>query len=238
MRRRIVVKIVAALAFYDEPVPFLTRCVESLAGVADELVAFDGAWDMFDGGPQSDETQWTAITTAADNAGIDLGIYAPDTTWASQVEKRAALMLECRNRSADWTLVIDGDEWVAHKDHLRFRSELFREVGRDVAQVGCVRLQRDPAMTDTRPSPIRRVYRASMGVTVDTAHNGYRTADGRWLHGDPAYVELESPLDLSRWLVLHHEASSRGGDRDARRLAYRRRRRELGLETWRGRVAA
>lgn len=225
-------RVVAALCWYDEPIRFLVRCIGSLAGVADEVVCYDGAWDFFDGGTCSDETQWAAIGSAAADAGITATIYAPDTKWASQVEKRAALMLDARERGADWIIVIDGDEYVAEKEPSRFRGALFTEVTRDVAMVGALRLQKGE-IWDTKPSPIRRVYRANTGVTVDTAHNGYRTKDGKWLHGDSVFVPLEPAVDLSAALVLHHEAAHRGAERDARRLEYRRHRRELGLEEWR-----
>lgn len=225
--------IVAALCWFNEPVPFLQRCVKSLAGVADHLVAYDGPWEHYPHTTLRSTTEAWQIARAAASIGLPYEIDSRGV-WESQVAKREALMAEARQRG-DWVLVIDGDEWIHDARPYELRAALDSLPG-DVVMVGCS--VSEAGAPFERPNPIRRLYRSASGVTVETAHNGYRTADGRWLHGDSARVPLEPAVDLSRLLMLRHERGNRGGERDAARLAYRKRRRELDLETWRGRVAA
>jgi hypothetical protein len=228
-------KIVAALAFYHEPPTFLYRCVKSLGTLVDQLVAYDGAWEMFpDGTAESTREEWDAINRAACEVELPYTIYAPDTVWGSQVEKRAALMAEA-GENGDWLFVIDGDEyvWSAKPGALEYA------LSRTEMDVATVMLENVTGHEGSRgKQPIRRLYRASCGITVDTAHNGYRTADGRWLHGDGAAVRLESPLDCSGFLHLYHEKSNRGEDRNRRALAYRAERMRLRTENWRERLAS
>ena len=221
--------IVAALAWYNEPIPFLQRCVASLQGVADRLVCYDGPWQLYPHNrPRSPIEQPHAISRTAWDHGIECEILS-GLVWSSQVAKRDALMRYAQTRG-DWVLVIDGDEWVHAARPFELRAALDSLPG-EVAMVGCA--VSEAGGEYERPNPIRRLYRSAAGVTVETAHNGYRTADGRWLHGDPLHVPLEPAVDLSRLLTLRHERAHRGGERDAARLAYRRARRDQGLEKWR-----
>jgi hypothetical protein len=214
-----------------EPPAFLTRCVESLRGLAAELVAYDGGWDLFPHAqPESSEAEGLAIVRAADAIGIGCTVYTPDTSWGSQVEKRAALMLEAGETGADWLLVIDGDEWIDWHQGTTARAVLTTTIC-DVATIMHQRTTGHPGVNT--PAPIRRIYRASTGVTVDTAHNGYRTMDGRWLHGDSAAVRLEPPCDVSRFVLLHHERANRGEARNRAALDYRSARLATRAEAWR-----
>jgi hypothetical protein len=224
-------RIVACLAWYMEPPAFLERCITSLRGLADEAICYDGAWDLWpDGRPESSPEEHAAIARAADEIGLPVTIYTPDTTWASQVEKRASLMLEAGETGADWLLVIDGDEYIASHQASAARA-LLESTSCDVATIMHKRTTGVEAVNT--PGPIRRLYRADTGVTVDTAHNGYRTIDGRWLHGDCAAVKLEPPLDLSRYVLLHHERANRGDARNRAALDYRSARLAQGVESWR-----
>jgi hypothetical protein len=102
------VRITAALCWYDESEEFLTRCVSSLEGLVDDIVAVDGAWELFDGRAWSpDEQQW-AIKSAAFNAGIACEVIVPPERWRSQVEKRARAMAAA-GADSDWVFVIDAD---------------------------------------------------------------------------------------------------------------------------------
>jgi hypothetical protein len=153
------------------------------------------------------------------------------------VEKRAALMAEAATyaQDGDWLLVIDGDEYLHDAKPGLLKSTL---AGTHL-DVALVMLENVTGYEGTRgKQPIRRLYRASAGVTVDTAHNGYRTRDGRWLHGDGAMVKLALPLDCSGLVHLHHEKLNRGAERNGRALAYRSERMRLRAENWRARNAA
>lgn len=226
-------KLVVALSWYAEPPKFLHRCVSSVAPIADRIVCYDGAWDLFPGATaESSREEYAAIRDAAETVGLAYEIFTPDTEWASQVEKRAALMADAAQHG-DWLMVIDGDEYVADAKPYELRAHLDR-TDLDVATVECVRTTGVEAVNI--PGRIRRIYRAACGVTVDTAHNGYRTADGRWLHGDSAAVRLEPALDCSGFVRLHHERANRGDDRNRRALMYRSERLRLQAEDWRRRM--
>ena len=221
------VRICCALAWYMEPPAFLTRCVESLRGLADELVAYDGAWDLWpDARRESSIEEHWAIAEAAT---IPCTVLTPAAVWASQVAKRSALMRAATETGCDWILVIDGDEWIEQHHGAAVRAAL-ESTPCDVATILHKRVTGYDAVNV--PGAIRRLYRANTGVTVDTAHNGYRTTDGRWLHGDGAHVRLEPPCDLSGLVVLHHEHNNRGVERDRARQVYRQARLAQRTEAW------
>lgn len=218
-------RIAAVLPWYDEPEAHLDRCVRSLAGVADMLIAVDGRWQHFaDDRPiLSDWRQAHAIAHAADAVALDHYVLMGPKAWASQVEKRNVCMA-LASEEADWVLVIDADEYVAEADPVELRRAL-ELTEHDVATV----LSRDLSQRKP-PSPMRRIFRR--GTAVVTAHNGYNLA-GKWLHGDRAHVRLEEPVDVSPWLVLHDDYGSRDEERLMLKRDYRQARQRHRLEAWR-----
>jgi len=222
-------RIAALLAWYDEPIPMLTRCIRSLAGIADVLIAFDGRWSLFPGeSPTSPKMQYVAVMAAAEDA--DLLLVTASRAWETQVEKRAALFAAARNVRADWTLVMDADNYVEQAAPDALRAEL-AETERDVLMATVHGRSHDRK----RPygGEVRRFYRVLPGLTVARAHNGYVTGDGRWLLGDHAYVELE-PADLIApdVLTIAHDDTLRDSDRNAARTTYRVARRQAREEAW------
>lgn len=222
-------KIAALLAWYDEPIPMLTRCIRSLAGVADVLIAFDGRWSLFPGESEtSSKMQYVAVMAAAEDA--DLLLVTASRGWETQVEKRAALFAAARDVSADWALIMDADNYVERADAAALRAELER-TERDVLMAAVNGRSHDRK----RPygGAVRRLYRVLPGLTVARAHNGYVTGDGRWLLGDHAYVELEPaetlPADV---LTIGHDDTLRDIDRNAARTTYRVARRQAREEVW------
>lgn len=221
--------IVAALPWYDETPAFLDRCVRSLAGVVDELVAMDGRWELYDDSAPilSHFEQEIAISKAATAIDLEATIYKPGRVWASQVAKRAALMAmaaeHCEDED-DWLLVIDADEYVAKLDVDRWIEFMSIGTQLNVALVGLHALHGE--MPDRR---VRRLFRA--GTTVRVAHNGY-WLDGEWLHGDSAKVTLAPALDLSDALVLHDDSAGRPRQREETAMAYRRARAAARIEVW------
>lgn len=218
-------KIVAALPWYDEQPSWLDRCVRSLDGVVDELVAIDGRWDLYDDGAPvlSHFEQEIAVSKAANAIGIECEVWKPARAWPSQVAKRAELMRICSEKG-DWIFVIDADEYVAHLDVERWAEFRATDTELDVILVSFHAVYEQ--MPDRR---IRRLYRS--GTTVRTAHNGY-WLNGRWLHGDSAKVKLEPALDLSDVLVLHDESGQRWPERERSAMAYRRARAQQRVEVW------
>lgn len=210
--------VVACLAWYDERPDMLFDCARSLDGVADAIVAFDGAYAAYpDGGPLSPVEQSEAIRNAAALARIPVEISAPSTvTWESQTEKRTQMMLRAgRSLGAeDWLLVIDGDE-RARLLHVGFRDALNAERERDVCFV-----------RGERFSQMRRLFRAQAPIVVEDSHNGYRYRDGARLAGP--YGNVAPVADLSGYLELEHFRTSRDVERQKRGAIYRLRRRERG----------
>lgn len=220
--------ITACLAWYRETPESLDRCVRSLAGVCDRLIALDGRWELFPGdGFLSTDEERDAVLEAARGAHVAGMLVSPAKPFASQVEKRALLMTLAAD--ADWLLVIDGDEHLRCPDPNAFRTAL-AETDADVCRVN---LRNYGGGVTQGERPVRRVYRASTGVTVETAHNGYRTADGRWLHGDPAYAKpLERADTLEDLLTVEHDVDARPSDRRAAAKEYRRERSRDRVEAW------
>lgn len=216
--------VTAALAWYAETSYTLDRCVRSLEGFCDNLVALGGRWEGFPAiTGDTDIDQAITVVDACRSIGITHDVRYGDI-WASQVEKRAELMRQAA-RGSDWILVIDADEYIDRGDPPKFRSAL-AETERDVARVFAYRI----------PLPygrnIHRVYRSSTNVTVERAHNGYKTDDGRFLNGDPAYVKLAPHEDVGELLVIAHDLECRSENRLSARRDYNRVRRKQRLEAW------
>jgi hypothetical protein len=213
--------IAAALSWFDEQPEALRRCVRSLAGVADVVVALDGRWSLFPGSRNvSPLEQAEAIHEAATEIGIPVidESCRSSSPWESQMEKRTALMRFAAEREP-WTLVIDADEYITDCATVALRDELL-DAALDVAEVAII--PAGPGIFDTRAKPRRRLYRSSVRVTVERGHNGYRTMDGRWLNGDAAHVDVEPAVDLSALLALVHDHDARQDSRERAADSYYR----------------
>lgn len=216
-------KVAAALCWYAEPTEFLDRCVRSLVGLVDEVVAVDGAWRLFEGGHCSPPEQEDAIWAAARDVDIRCRVLVPDRIWESQVEKRAKVM-ELAGQHADWVLVIDGDEYVAQMDADAARAAL-ELATENVGIVTHRNLHR--GWTADNPDPPRagmnrRFYRA--GTTVIVVHSGY-IREGEYLH-------VVDPVDLRETVTIEHDNWNRGDERNQRAKDYRRARERERVEVW------
>jgi len=220
--------VTACLAWYAESPETLQRCARSLGGLCDLLVATGGRWEGFPEVAGDDpEAQAAALEQGCYEAGIFSSISWTRAPFASQVEKRAELMRTAAIGS-DWLVVIDAEEYVVHADTGTVTA-LLEETSADVAQLTGIRV---PLTASSARRPWRRIYRAATGVTVRHAHNGYVTADGRWLYGNPAHVPLEPVLDLTPHILLAHDIASRSEERRAARKAYLIDRRDRDTERW------
>lgn len=216
-------KIIGALSWYDEPEQGLTRTVRSLAGVADELVAYDGAYAAFPGAqarPTSPDGQRQAIIRAARESGITAHVLTPAKAWeGGEVEKRARIT-EFAARLADggWVFVIDGDETV-----LKTQNGWHARLAATDRVVAEVEFREGDSVVKAR-----RFFRALPGLTVEALHYRYVTGDGRVLWGN--LNEPQEPTeDLSaRFSMLH--LPLRTGERQERRRAYYRRRNAEKIE--------
>lgn len=168
------VKVYALLSWYDEQPEHLTRCVRSLKGFADVLVALDGAYATFPNAQRmSAMKQRFALQDAAYASGISYKITEPYRPWqGGEVEKRAALFELARRAGAtpdDWFLIIDGDmELASYTPEAR---ELLAASALDIAEVRWHDVRVDGVqVTDNR---FRSLFRALPGLTVERAHYLY-----------------------------------------------------------------
>lgn len=193
-------KITAALCWYDEPPQLLVDCVIGLAGVADRIVALDGAYRRFPGAKaESDPEQAAAIASAAATAGMECLILVPDRPWAGQVEKRATL-LAAASVGSDWLAVVDADH-IVHANAEAARYELAGyDASVDVVSVPFFtpknprRPLRASAATNwhaemaDKSVDIPHFFRALPGLTVEKFHwwySAYKANERVWLwHND------------------------------------------------------
>jgi hypothetical protein len=111
------------LAWYDEPIADLERCVASCAGVVDHLIAVDGPYETFPhASTHSPSNQVEAIQSAAMDAGMRCTILSPGIAWRHEGYKRTAmfdLAAQHGTMGRDWLLPIDADEELANTGDLR-----------------------------------------------------------------------------------------------------------------------
>jgi hypothetical protein len=213
-----VVRICAALAWYDEPDGFLTRCIRSLRGVVDELVALDGRWEEHPGeGFWSSPENLAEVNSASLAAGISTVPMRPARPYVSQLEKRQDLM-RFASANADWILVIDADEYVVSANPLLLRAAL-AQTPLEVGYVGFRNLNRGEIMPGIplNAGLNRRLFRS--GTTLKTVHSGYMR-EGRNL------LVSEDSVDLRGCLALEHDNVNRGAERNEAARRYRRERSE------------
>lgn len=237
-------KIIALLSWYQEPPSWLSATVASLAGIADHLVAVDGAYALVASSlaaPRSGREQVEAIAATAAGCGLGYTIHTRSDPWyGNEIEKRSFLFAAGALVAAgeDWYLVIDGDETVARAPgDLRAQLATLRN---DVAHVDYFERSADPPPPG-QPSPhrylplqdagsARRFFRALPGLTVEGNHYTYRAGDGRYLWGNPDQVEL-APADRIRCFALEHWHRFRQPARQKLATDYYHVRDQLGVET-------
>lgn len=218
------VRIAAALCWYDEHPAFLGRCVASVADLADVLVTADGGWECYPGATgMSPPGQQEALRKAAESVGLMQIAIDSDRPWASQVEKRAFLM-DVAGKIADWVLVIDADEYLERCDPAVVRERL-EQSELNVGVVEHVNLHRGWSAETPDPPRAgmnRRFYRS--GTTVVQVHSGY-VRSGEYLH-------VADVVDLRDVVTMAHDNWNRGEERNQAAKTYRRERERTRVEVW------
>jgi len=186
-------RVVALCSWYDEKPSHLAGLVASLSGVADHIVAVDGAYALYPRGrAHSPSGQADTIRETARSLGIGCTIHEPQITWQGQeVEKRNFMfhLAERMTTNDDWYLILDGDSLVTQVGYsLR---DVLAQTEHDVAEVTMWRYREHfepherPFVTDAiEETPFRSMFRAIRGLSVVGRHYHYLTPDGRFLWGD------------------------------------------------------
>lgn len=236
-------KVYALLSYYDEKPEHLARCVGSLAGFVDHLIAVDGRYETFSTEPIYGGTG-AAEMTIADAATFPVTMTAR-RVWASEVAKRAAMFHYGNFAGAtprDWFLIIDAD--MALAEFSSDARELLAVTDRDVAEVCFQTVQVDGKVAAT--CRFRSMFRALPGLTVERTHYLYTVpceycespcgghcGMGRrflWLMPD-GHPSPEPTLNLFGDVTLQHFNSSRDGTRKRHALDYYKSRDAAGFES-------
>ncbi len=110
--------VIAALIFYKQTPERLYRCVKSLEGSCDGVVALDGPFAGLQGELCSPIDNYDAIDEAATEIGVTFDIFECDMAWRGEPEKRTAAARAAYNLRVvldgemPWLLVLDSDEWI------------------------------------------------------------------------------------------------------------------------------
>lgn len=200
-------RLIALLAFYDEPTDFLRAYVEGLK-LADvrELVALDGAYALYPGGKaESPPEQHHALIDSCRQVDIRLRLHKPATAWDyGEVGKRGDLMLigDQYAEPGDWLLILDADEHILAAP--RGLVPALNAQPRDVATLALRRQEsmHGPSDRDTTTRE-RRLMRSGLDIAVVSNHATYITGDRRvlWSAGRD---ELQVPAhDVDGLDVVH-----------------------------------
>ncbi len=234
-------RLIALLAFYDEPTTFLAAYVDGLAvaGVAD-LVALDGAYLLYPDGKASSPVAcvyWvapsrTALIEACRAAAITLHLHVPAGVWQDgEVDKRAQLMRlgDDIAHAGDWLLVLDADEHI-----LTAPRDLVTALNAQPHDVATLELRRqqlvDRRSDQDMTTRERRLMRAGLGITVVSNHATYITSDRKvlWCAGRE---ELQAPAYTVDGLHTVHMTRHRPQARHQARGGYYNARGAANIET-------
>lgn len=216
-------RLIALLAFYDEPVAFLRAHVAGLAA-ADirELVALDGAYALYpDGHANSDSSQHDALTVACRQADIALRLLIPPNVWhGGEVAKRRELMRLGDHHAGpgDWLLVLDADEHI-----LTAPRDLAAALNAQAHDVATLELRRqdlpDRQSDQDMTTRERRLMRAGLEITVVANHATYITRERQvlWCAGRE---DLQAPAHHVDGLHVVHMTRHRPAARHKARGDY------------------
>jgi hypothetical protein len=175
--------VTAMLAWFDEPPDLLEQAVDSVAVVADRVVAVDGGYELAPGAkPLSPRPQAERIRKAARAAGLELILVEPSGLWKGQVAKRH-FMLRLAAQESDWVMPLDAD-WCVFGN----REQVREEIGRTKAEALTVDFstpenddrplaesaaERWHVQTAGRVYQYPLLYRVLPDMSMDLSHWGY-----------------------------------------------------------------
>lgn len=225
-------KVVGCMIWFDEQPSMLAASVAGLARVADEIVAVDGAYQLFpDARPRSHPDQAEAILSMCETMDVGCTIHRPRQPFpGNEVEKRQlSIQLAapfCQD--GDWILVWDADYHVMSADPGMIRWELEQTDklaatytlvdNRDLLDPdGGLAGHAQKLPTESQwMSRFRGLFRWTPDLAYGPAHYCLRgTYDGvqKWVFGPdliPGQQHLGvDALDLGEMLVVYHRRNER-----------------------------
>lgn len=220
-RDRVLVKVVALLAWFDENPVWLRNLPATLKKQKiTHLVALDGRYSRFPSDyDESPLEQVEALQIGCQLHGVELLFEQGGPYEGDEVEKRTRLfaLAESVTSEDDWYMVIDADTYIAKPD-----KQLHDKLANTSCDAAYVRLMQG---TECQAEDFRAFFRAKRGLHCDTNHYTYRAGDGTLLWADPAREDNLSPAEPTN-VVFQHLNPKRDPDRTARAGVYYRRRQE------------
>jgi hypothetical protein len=236
-------QVIGLLSWYAESAIWLAATVASAAKCCDHIVAVDGAYQLYpEGRNRSGAEQAAIISEVATAHSMGVTIHTPQTVWeGNEVEKRGFMFHLAETVAEayeDWYFVLDADEVILDVP-ADFR-QLLEHTEHAAGEVTFVE-HKDPHLNertaeaarkfrwDARNSyPIRTLFRALPGLTVDTNHYTYRAGD-RLLWGNDHSATVEPALDVTD-LRIEHRSHLRDLVRQDEQKTYYKRREDIGIE--------
>ncbi len=209
--------VTGALCWWNERPEDLDACVRGLGGVADRVVALDGAYRRYPGATvRSSEAQLDAIRGAAKAVNLDCLIIQPDRLWAGQIEKRSHL-LAAASIDTEWIVTVDADH-VIQSDREETRRFLRHFTGNVVSVAYVTPLNKDRPLKDSavgdwhiaqtgEPQFIPHIWKALPGIRVEKRHwwiSAIRHGTRHWLWaGDGSYPGTDHQRLRKNYVVEH-----------------------------------
>lgn len=217
-------RLIGLLAWFDEPLGALLRCLEAMATAGvDHMVAMDGRYALYPAGHDvSAPNEYAAILMACRELGMACTIHQPSGPWEDgEVEKRTVLFAVGWSIAGpgDWFWVQDADQVVTEcPDDLKARLE---ETWLDVAEVNILDVVALRANQKNWPAnfAMRALYRAQP-ITVGPAHCMYNAPDGSLLWGYDGNARMVEALDLTDAVTVEHHPDRRSHERQHAKLMY------------------
>lgn len=243
-QRRLTIRLIGILTWYDEAPSWLAACVSSMIQHAqiDHLVAVDGAYALLpEGRAFSGFEQHQVINEICRGTSTGLTLHAPQEPWiGNEVAKRsfgfrlAELEAEI---GEDWYFLMDADQVVTSALGLR---RVLENADEDVGYTwfyerfdpfltpGSERVAHKVNMPREARMPVRTVFRALPRLHVRSNHFTYIADNGHilWNGGNGGEVPA-----VDTRCEIEHRTRLRDMARKEQQAAYYKRRDDLGLET-------
>lgn len=214
--------VTAALCWFDERPEDLERCISSLPGIADRLVAVYGRYADYHLLPvDTAAKQVRLVRRLARNAGLDVEIDGTDRVWAGQVEKRNRLMQLATagaDEDDDWILGVDADHAIVCDDRVSVREELADAYAFSFEVDFYTPLDESRSLQETaagswhlelagRTLRVSAFWRALPGFRVEERHWWYSALVGdrrTWIWGGDSRYPQSPPQRMWSDLVVEH----------------------------------